>query len=873
MPLRRFSRVFVVFFAQLLFCGYPIGTGNTASAQSVEVVVLDEQNWDQFAPIGKEVDAIYGDIVLRNDQIIAVIARPVAGRNANLTVKDVGAAVIDLTSRDQPNDQLSCFYPGGRSLTFHDPEAIQVQVSGNGQLSDSELPCQSDEAVEIVFQGETAKSAAPVELRYRLESGDAFLTVTTSVQNTTEEPLAFDKMDSIRADRTFAVQVSDDKRLISAYDPWFHQAYGIFAAGEYPQIIFERDRNKKKVVWKYAGEADEAQEIASGESVTWSRHLMPARDPLQLGTVVDNILESEGKNIERIPVTLEVTDGTAPVKYAKVVLRRGGRYYADAQTDDSGKLVASLPPDNYGIVATAEGRERFEIGLIVNKAFKSISPRLEMEKLGVIKGVVTDSQGKPLPCKIGFYGMDKTSDPFFGPDSLATPLQNIVYSADGTFQQPIGPGQYEVIVSHGPEYDADIQPVEVRRGEVVSIESKLERSVDTTGWVSTEFHSHSSESGDNTSDQRGRVLNLLAEHIEFAPCTEHNRVDSYVPHLEALGALDQLATCPGIELTGSPLPINHQNAFPMILRPRTQDGGGPTTHMDPTVQIERLKFWDDNSEKLMQMNHPNLISILGDRDSNNEADEGFERMFGFVDVVEVHPLASVFDEVTELPQPGKGGNVVFNWMQLLNQGYRIPGVINADAHYNFHGSGFRRNFVRCSTDEPAEIDTMEMVRNSSAGKIVMSNGPFLSVQARGNSLAENSEISAQIGDEMAVDQASVKLDVKVQCPNWLDINRVQVVVNGRLVPDLDFTRRETEGMFSNDGVKFEQTIEVPLKEDAHVIVIAAGERLKLGRVMGPVHGELMPIAISNPIYIDVDGDGFQPNKDTLGAPILMPTKQ
>jgi hypothetical protein len=29
----------------------------------------------------------------------------------------------------------------------------------------------------------------------------------------------------------------------------------------------------------------------------------------------------------------------------------------------------------------------------------------------------------------------------------------------------------------------------------------------------------------------------------------------------------------------------------------------------------------------------------------------------------------------------------------------------------------------------------------------------------------------------------------------------------------------------------------------------------------------MPIAVSNPIYVDVDGGGFKPNADTLGSPL------
>lgn len=57
--------------------------------------------------------------------------------------------------------------------------------------------------------------------------------------------------------------------------------------------------------------------------------------------------------------------------------------------------------------------------------------------------------------------------------------------------------------------------------------------------------------------------------------------------------------------------------------------------------------------------------------------------------------------------------------------------------------------------------------------------------------------------------------------------------------------------------------------DARLIVLAAGERSSTGPVMGA--GDL-PIAISNPIYVDVDGGGFKPNRGTLGTPLPVKAK-
>ena len=262
------------------------------------------------------------------------------------------------------------------------------------------------------------------------------------------------------------------------------------------------------------------------------------------------------------------------------------------------------------------------------------------------------------------------------------------YSHDGRFRRELAPGSYDVIVSHGPEYDAVFTRVDVERGKETRLEAKLVRSVKTDGWISADFHSHSSPSGDNTSSQLGRVLNLLCEHVEFAPCTEHNRLSTYDPHLKRLGAERRMATCVGIELTGQPLPLNHQNAFPLVMRPNTQDGGGPTSDDDPEIQIERLALWDGASEKLVQVNHPDIGWMFRDRNGDGKPDAGFAGMHGHMDVIEVHPLHTIFDKPTIESSGKTQNNTIVNWLQLLNQGRRIPGVVNTDAHYNFHGSGW-----------------------------------------------------------------------------------------------------------------------------------------------------------------------------------------
>jgi hypothetical protein len=317
----------------------------------------------------------------------------------------------------------------------------------------------------------------------------------------------------------------------------------------------------------------------------------------------------------------------------------------------------------------------------------------------------------------------------------------------------------------------------------------------------------------------------------------------------------------------------HHNAFPLKLKEHTQDNGSPpaspvegpaVASADPKTQLRTLIEHDDKSEKLVQQNHPEIGWLFFDKDGNGVRDQGF-RTFELTHAIEVWTReiiepGQIFGMKPLVPMHSKAGNfegnnVMFNWLQLLNQGWRMPGVANTDAHQLFHEAGAMRNYVKCSTDTPSEINELEIVRQTKAGHVVMSNGPFLDVSFEG----------ALPGDTIQLPSRSGTLRVRVEAPNWLDVDRVQVLMSGRPDPSLYFSRQTHPELFSDGVVKFKHDIPIRLTGDAHLIVIAAGEHASTAPIMGPENR--IPVAISNPIYVDVDGGGSKPNGDTLGAPL------
>jgi len=840
-----------------------------SAVNAVELVRLSEANWDEFVPAGKEVDAIYGDWVLRNDHLIVVIADALPGRKSNMTTPDVGGCVIDLTFRDTPNDQLNVFIPAlSRQLRLR-------EIRGDGKVfftadADSEKPQPLDSPVVaqellFVFDAVEQKGKAKVRVEYRIADGDQSVRVETVYSNPYDHPIKVAAKDKLRADGAFEYGSDEALNMLWAYDSYWGQAYGILA--EQGKLYPDTKRMSKSpprfgYEWMYGLEGLTSNEMPAGGSGSLVRLLFPAKNSLDLRSLA---LAFTKKSV--LSADIQVVDKYGPVAATRVDLLLNGKPYASGRTSTDGKLTISAPTsEKYLLKITPPGRKMvehpFDLPSIVNtgETIKIPSP-------GIVVAQITNEAGGTIPCKVGFYGKDGTPDPNFGPDSAVQGVKNLQYTHTGNFQVAIEPGQYEVFISHGPEFDAVIREIEVISGQEVQLKANLIRTVDTTGWLSAEMHSHSSPSGDNTSSQRGRVLNLLAEHLEFIPCTEHNRISTYDAHLEYFDATKLVLTCPGMELTGLILPINHQNAFPLIHHPRTQDGGGPLVDVNPEVQIERFAMWDNGSDKVVQSDHPNLVQMFGDRDMDGKPDAGFRKMFGFIDIVEVHPMETIFTQPKTLTTTSRdSGNRIFHWMQLLNLGFRIPGVVNTDAHYNFHGSGPLRNFIKSTTDNPSEEKVMNMCHAAEQGTLTMTNGPFMEVSATAQGK------TAPVGGDLRSD-GNVSLTVRVQCPNWLDINRVQVFINGQPEEKLNFTRRTHPGMFADGVEKFNESIQIHLDEDAHLIVAVAGEGLQLGRVMGPVMGKKMPITVSNPIYVDIDGNGFQANGDMLGLPLPRVEKE
>lgn len=786
-------------------------------------------------PGGKEADGIRGDFILRNDKVEAVISHNAPNRRANMSTfyGDKGMSpgcLYDLTLRGAANDQLTAYCPAG-----YGPVSYVRILEG---APDGEA------AVEAVTSA-GINGGIYRRNEYRVKDGSQGVFIITTLRNETDKP---QKVSSKAEMARFGAKGDslEGTYWVEAINPAHKCGYAIAAL-------------KTVGAEKWGGDL----ELAPGQEVTATRFFAVGTSPAQ---AIGEGLAVKGLKMGWVDMTLtgaEPERGDQPLTSATIDIEVG-EFHLIGYPDAQGRFRCQLPEGKHRVQVTDLGRTAVE-GFVTVTAEGEVKPAFGLGLASRVRFDIQDEAGQSIPCKAHFAGLEGTPNPDLGPKERAHGCVDQYHSETGKFAVQLNPGKYRVVVVRGPEYGHLEQEVTLTPNQEFVFAGTLKRLVDTKGWISSDFHNHSTPSGDNVCDTDGRIINLAAEHIEFAPTTEHNRFFDWEPTIRALGLSPFVKTVKGVEMTG---PRQHINAFPFEPVFGEQDNGAPVWNDDPRITALTLRRWQgEREDRWIQFNHPDMSNMFVDRDENGKPDGGFVGVGSMIDGMEAQngdrtdilydepfiirrnpkSLASKVYEVRE-----------FVWRQLLNQGHRLVAVGVADAHAVYgNGVGCWRIYLPSSTDSPAEINWSELAPKAKAGNIMLTTGPFLEVSTTDGKIAGQ--------DVEAKGKGGVDVKVRVQCTDWMDINRVQVLVNSRQEPSLNFTRSSHPQMFQDGVVKFDQTIHVPLKEDAHIIVVALHETANLETCYGTsTYAKMKPCAYNNPIYVDVDGNGFQPNGDTLG---------
>lgn len=443
---------------------------------------------------------------------------------------------------------------------------------------------------------------------------------------------------------------------------------------------------------------------------------------------------------------------------------------------------------------------------------------------------VTDGDGAPLPAKVTITRVDdaQLTETYYQEGDRIAVRKGIAYTADGNARFELSAGKYILHATRGTEWGLDRATIEVARAEpgsapVGPIELTIRREVDTEGFVAADTHIHTyTHSGHGDATVAERLVTLACEGVELAIATDHNHHTDYRPLQAEMQLGEHFTAVTGNEVTTE---VGHFNAFPF--------------DANATLPNYKLQDWvmlvDDmraQGARVVILNHPRWPQIptgpFGVYHLNRHSGELAQQRVTF-DAMEL---------VNSTTLQNSPRYLLVDWFALLNHGERVTAVGTSDSHTVGDPVGQGRTYVRSSTDVPSEIDIDEACDAFLAGDTTVSLGIFCDLLI---------DDAYRMGETVDVEGGVVSLALRVAAPAWVRPRTAHVFLNGievvtQEVPAADGEPTDTQMDFV-----------VPTPEhDAHLVCLVVGDGIReaFWRTMKPY-----TMAATNPVYLDVDGDG------------------
>ena len=516
-------------------------------------------------------------------------------------------------------------------------------------------------------------------------------------------------------------------------------------------------------------------------------------------------------------------------------------------------LVVMLPQGHYSV------RANFFPAVVENL----LSVELEKENTcllrappkGKVKISIRNKTGAFVPGKTTFIGLDPTRTPYFRPENPLETNNSHEYFKNSCFPPAEGlevdlpVGTYMISASRGPQYTLDQRVVEVLKDSLQEVVFQIDKIIEGTNLISVDSHMHTLNS-DGSMTIAERIKSAVAEGIDVIVSTDHNYISDYPSVLKSLGLGEYIAAFIGQEVT--PLDFNQVDMpefirFPLRLR-ESEPGNGAID----------LQFYEDNTpiisesrrrdpKALIQVNHPRrrgygyFTYYQLDPETAATALKGFDTSFDLLEVMN-GPFFS--------HDKSRNSEVIADWFHLLNRGYFFPITGSSDSHgIDKNEPGYARTYVYYKGEKGNKLNTSALIQAMKQGQSFVSTGPIIEFRVNNTSIP---------GSTITVEEGKLDVGIKIQSAPWVSVDEVRVIVNGerKFIFPIKAPREQI--------LKFQDRISLNLEYDSYVAIEVLGSETlfpvvqrrlrKGGYKCGP-----LPYALTNPIFVDVDGNGkFDP---------------
>lgn len=528
-------------------------------------------------------------------------------------------------------------------------------------------------------------------------------------------------------------------------------------------------------------------------------------------------------------------DSGAPVAGARVHITQPEAVSAEydyvtmARADAEGRWSAGVPGgEPYRALALSDAHVA-SAPVVVTELAPEVT--LTLPRPGQVSYRVTEPGGALLPAKLTFVREGGSSAPpsRFGEAAQPSGVVRAEYAYRGEGSLELPRGRYTAWISRGSEYEVAERAIEVG-ATPVRIEAALVRSVATPGWLSTDTHVHAQLSPDSPDLYPFKVAAMVVEGLELPVSTEHEWIGDFNPAIRELGVGAWIQGVVGSEITT--FTYGHFNAFPLV-PDLDKPGNGRIDWVKKKPGETFAAIRANAGAPFLQVNHPRSASIGGyfsavGLDPTTLATARPDQWSSDFDGIEVANGCGV-RQIEEQAMP--------DWFAFLNRGDRKVAMGSTDSHSAGKGQmGYPRTYLAMPTDAPAEAKVDDLRRAAKEGRAVIACGVFVDLAVG----------VARVGDTARLTSDRLTAEATIRAPSWVDVDAVELVVNGRVAQVLPVTR--ADGPLD---VRLTLTTSVTAGRDGWAIVRARGDaRHGIWAYSGASYG------FTNPVFLDGDGDGM-----------------
>lgn len=534
-----------------------------------------------------------------------------------------------------------------------------------------------------------------------------------------------------------------------------------------------------------------------------------------------------------------VTRAGVALPDAHVHAHAGTTYFSRARTDATGAFTVHVPIEaevTLDVFRRGDGLGTTSVGAGAGPVV------IDLPATGSVHVVVTDDAGAS-PARIQLVPAAGTQLPEapanYGEAPIAGGRLHVAYELDGDVTLPVPPGTWEVIASRGYEYELARQTVTVTAGATTEVALTLEHVVDTTGVQCADFHIHTSRSNDSGDDAHVKVASAIADGLELPVRSDHEYVADFATEIADLGGQAYAAGFGSIELTSFEV-WGHMGVFPVVPDPTRVNAGAPPWQTFPTAEAPDAPFTTLSPvavfDQVRARPEAPVVIINHPRGATNYFGYvGYDPVTGTADLVAdwdtAFTLVEVFNDSGWLSN--RDGTVA-DWFGLLRAGRKVFAVGSSDSH-GLAGSpvGYPRTCITLGTDDPRQLTASGVRDQLAAGHATVSGGIYVDARLG----------TAHPGDTVTGAGSPQTLTVTVQAASWIDVDAIDVVVDGVTVDTIPVLPGDADA--GNPAIRWQGTIPVQVRAAGGFVVIAAyGDS-----ALAPVHPGRAPFGVTNPIFV------------------------